>query len=64
MAHAATSTISLKSLKDFEMVKNKHKIISALSGGTNTKCKKLRTDIHEILDETIFKWFCLQEARM
>ena len=38
-------------------VNNKHKIISALSGGTNPKCKKLRTGIHEKLDEAIFKCF-------
>ena len=38
-------------------VKNKQKIIIALNGGTNPKCKKLRTGIHEKLDEAIFKWF-------
>ena len=28
-----------------------------MSGGTSPKCEKLRTGIHEKLDEAIFKWF-------
>ena len=44
-------------------VKNKHKIMSSLNGGNNPKSKKLRTGIHEKLDEAIFKWFLFARSQ-